>query len=105
MSQIVEQQIMRKLNLRLIPFLIFLYVVSYLDRVNVSFAALTMNKEIGLNPYIYGWGAGIFFIGYCVFEVPSNIAMVRFGARRWIARILFSWGIAAAVLAAESMSR
>jgi ACS family tartrate transporter-like MFS transporter len=72
MSQIVEQQIMRKLNLRLIPFLIFLYVVSYLDRVNVSFAALTMNKEIGLNPYIYGWGAGIFFIGYCVFEVPAD---------------------------------
>ena len=99
MSQIVEQQIMRKLNLRLIPFLIFLYVVSYLDRVNVSFAALTMNKEIGLNPYIYGWGAGIFFIGYCAFEVPSNIALVRFGARRWIARILFSWGIAAAAMA------
>ena len=98
MPQPVEQQIMRKLNLRLIPFLIFLYVVSYLDRVNVSFAALTMNKEIGLNAYVYGWGAGIFFIGYCVFEVPSNIAMVRFGARRWIARILFSWGLAAGAM-------
>jgi len=99
MSQVVEQQIMRKLNLRLIPFLIFLYVVSYLDRVNVSFAALTMNKDIGLNAYVYGWGAGIFFIGYCAFEIPSNLAMVRFGARRWIARILFSWGIAAAAMA------
>jgi len=99
MSQVVEQQIMRKLNLRLIPFLIFIYVLSYLDRVNVSFAALTMNKDIGLNAYIYGWGAGIFFIGYCTFDVPSNIALARVGARRWIARILISWGIAATVMA------
>jgi ACS family tartrate transporter-like MFS transporter len=99
MDAVVEQKLMRKLNVRLIPFLIFLYVISYLDRVNVSFAALTMNKDIGLNAYTYGWGAGIFFIGYCAFEVPANVALVRFGARRWIARILFSWGIAATLMA------
>ena len=99
METIHEKAIMRKIFLRLIPLLITLYIISYIDRVNVGFAALTMNKDIGLSPAVYGWGAGIFFIGYCLFEVPSNLMMVRVGARRWIARILFTWGLAASAMA------
>jgi len=99
MDQVVEKQIMRKLNLRLIPLLIFLYVIAYLNRVNVSFAALTMNKDLGLDPYYYGLGAGIFFFGYCLFEIPSNLILVHVGARKWIARILFTWGILACATA------
>jgi ACS family tartrate transporter-like MFS transporter len=99
MEQVVEQQIIRKLFLRLVPLLALLYIVSYIDRVNVSFAALTMNKQIGLTAYTYGLGAGMFFIGYCAFEIPSNLLMVRVGARRWIARILFSWGLLASATA------
>ncbi len=99
MDQVIEQKIMRKLFLRLVPLLTLLYIASYLDRVNVSFAALTMNKQIGLSAYAYGLGAGIFFIGYCVFEIPSNLMLVRVGARRWIARILFTWGLCACAMA------
>jgi len=99
MEEVNEQQVMRKIFLRLTPLLMFLYIVAYVDRVNVSFAALTMNKDIGLNAYIYGWGAGIFFLGYFLFEVPSNIILTRVGARKWIARILFTWGIVACAMA------
>lgn len=99
MEQVVESQIMRKLFLRLVPLLTLLYIISYIDRVNVSFAALTMNKQIGLSAYAYGLGAGIFFIGYCAFEIPSNLMLVRVGARRWIARILFTWGLCACAMA------
>jgi len=99
MDQVVERQIMRKLFLRLVPLLTILYIISYIDRVNVSFSALTMNKQIGLNAYTYGLGAGIFFIGYCVFEIPSNLMLVRVGARMWIARILFTWGLCACAMA------
>jgi ACS family tartrate transporter-like MFS transporter len=78
---------------RLIPFMILLYVVSFLDRVNVSFAALTMNKDLNFSPEIYGAGAGIFFLGYFLFEVPSNVIMERVGARLWMCRIMLTWGI------------
>ncbi len=98
MDQVNEQQVMRKLFLRLVPFLVLLFVIAYVDRVNVSFAALTMNKDIGLNAYTYGLGAGIFFIGYFLFEVPSNLMLARVGARRWIARILLSWGVVACAM-------
>lgn len=84
---------LRKVALRLIPFMFVLYVVSFLDRVNVSFAALQMNEDIGLSDAAYGLGAGIFFIGYFLFEVPSNLILERVGARVWIARIMISWGI------------
>ena len=94
MDQLVEQQLMRRLFWRLVPLLTVLYIISFIDRVNISFAALTMNKQIGLSAYTYGLGAGIFFIGYCVFEIPSNLMLYRFGARRWIARILFTGGFA-----------
>ena len=83
---------------RLIPFLFVLYVVSYLDRVNVAFAALEMNRDLALSPAVYGFGASIFFIGYSLFEVPSNLILARIGARRWIARILITWGIVAAAM-------
>ena len=76
-----------------------LYLVNFLDRVNVGFAALTMNKDIGLGAAAYGWGAGIFFIGYFIFEVPSNVILERAGARLWIFRIMLSWGIVSAATA------
>jgi MFS transporter, ACS family, tartrate transporter len=90
-----------KAKWRLMPLILLLYFIAFVDRVNVGFAALTMNKDLGLTPYIYGWGAGIFFIGYVLFEVPSNWALVRVGARRWIARIMFSWGVASMLMAAS----
>jgi ACS family tartrate transporter-like MFS transporter len=98
MEQVNEQQVIRKARLRLVPFLVLCFIIAYVDRVNVSFAALTMNKDIGLNAYTYGLGAGIFFLGYFIFEVPSNLIMARVGARRWIARILFSWGLVACAM-------
>ena len=77
------------------PFLFVLYVVCFLDRVNLGFAALQMNRDLGLSPAEYGFGAGIFFLGYVLFEVPSNLILARVGARRWIARIMISWGLVA----------
>lgn len=88
----IEKKVMGKVFWRLVPLLMGLYVLSYIDRINVGFAALTMNSDIGLSAYVYGWGAGIFFLGYCLFEVPSNLMLSKVGARRWIARILFTWG-------------
>ncbi len=85
-----------KVRKRLLPFLFALYIVAYLDRINVGFAALQMNREIGLSDTAFGLGAGIFFLGYFIFEIPSNLILRRVGARRWIARIMISWGITAA---------
>jgi len=92
----IEQSTVSRISYRLIPFLVLAYFFCVLDRVNISFAALTMNAELGLSPLVYGWGAGIFFIGYFILEVPSNMALHRFGARRWIARIMITWGIISA---------
>jgi MFS transporter, ACS family, tartrate transporter len=83
---------MRKVTLRLIPFLFVLYIVAWLDRVNVGFAALQMNSDLGFSSAAFGFGSGVFFLGYCLFEVPSNLVLHRVGARRWIARIMISWG-------------
>src|SRR3954470_20274791 len=94
-----EAVIMRKVGLRLIPFLIFCYFIAYIDRVNAGFAALTMNKDVGLSQAMFGIGGGLFFIAYVLFEVPSNIAMERFGARIWIARIMITWGLVGAAMA------
>jgi len=88
-----EARILAKAAWRLIPFMGLLYVVNFLDRVNVGFAALTMNKDIALDAQAYGWGAGMFFIGYFFFEVPSNVVMGRVGARLWTFRIMLSWGL------------
>jgi ACS family tartrate transporter-like MFS transporter len=86
------ERTMRRVRWRLLPFLALLYVVAYLDRVNISFAKLTMSDSIGIDDAMYAFGAGIFFIGYFLFEVPSNLILQRIGARRWIARILVTWG-------------
>ncbi|WP_050424005.1 MFS transporter [Bradyrhizobium tropiciagri] len=96
----IETSTIRAISWRLIPFLILAYFFSYLDRVNLSFAALTMNAELKFSPLVFSFGAGIFFIGYFVFEVPSNLALERFGASKWIARIMVSWGILSALMAA-----
>ncbi|MDX1934655.1 MAG: MFS transporter [Capsulimonadales bacterium] len=90
-----DDALMRKVAVRLIPFLFFLYVIAYLDRVNVGFAKLAMAKDLNFSETEYGIGAGIFFIGYFLFEVPSNLLLQRFGARRWIMRIMVSWGLVA----------
>jgi ACS family tartrate transporter-like MFS transporter len=89
-------KIVAKLTRRLLPFLFVLYIVAYLDRINVGFAALQMKGELGFSDRVYGLGAGIFFAGYFFFQVPSNLALARFGARRWIAVIMVVWGIISA---------
>src|SRR5205807_769753 len=95
----VEIRTLAKVSRRLVPFLIVCYFVAYLDRVNVGFAALTMNQDLGLSQTAFGFGAGIFFIAYFIFEVPSNLLLERFGARKWIARIMLSWGIFSGAMA------
>ncbi len=87
-----------RVSRRLIPFLFLLYILNFLDRVNVGFAALEMNQDLGFGPAIYGFGAGVFFLGYCLFEVPSNLVLYRAGARLWIARIMVTWGLAASAM-------
>ncbi|MBB5498843.1 MFS transporter [Paraburkholderia sp. MM5384-R2] len=89
----LERRTMAKVFRRLMPLLIVCYCVAYLDRVNVGFSALEMNSDLGLTASAFGFGAGIFFLTYFFFEVPSNLMLTRFGARRWFARILFSWGL------------
>jgi ACS family tartrate transporter-like MFS transporter len=89
----------RKVSRRLIPFLILLYVTAYLDRVNVGFAALEMNADLKFSAAVFGFGSGVFFLGYCLLEVPSNIVLARVGARIWICRIMVSWGIIASAMA------
>ena len=89
----LQEKILKRNAVRLLPILTLAYLVNYLDRTNISFAALTMNKDIGLTATQYGRGAGIFFIAYCAFEIPSNLALYRFGARLWIARIMITWGL------------
>ncbi len=89
----LERETIKAVAWRLLPLLIVGYFCNYLDRVNVGFAALTMNKAIGLSSAAFGFGAGMFFIGYLVFELPSNLILNKVGARRWLARILFTWGI------------
>src|SRR3954471_20031313 len=95
----LEKRTLAKVSWRLVPFLMICYFVAYLDRVNVGFAALTMNKDLGISATAYGFGAGIFFFSYFIFEVPSNLALERFGARKWIARIMFTWGVLSGCMA------
>jgi MFS transporter, ACS family, tartrate transporter len=95
----IERRTIRKVSWRLLPLIVTIYFVAYMDRTNVSFAAFGMTRDIGLTPYIFGWGAGIFFLGYFLFEVPSNVFLAKTGARLWIARIMFTWGLVAAAMA------
>jgi MFS family permease len=95
----IEARTIKRVTWRLMPFLMLCYFVAYLDRVNVGFGALQMNKDLGLTETVFGFGAGIFFIAYFFFEVPSNLLLAKFGARRWIARIMFTWGLVAGAMA------
>ena len=95
----LERETMRRVARRLLPLLMACYFVAYLDRVNVGFASLTMNKALGFTSAVYGFGGGIFFLGYFIFEVPSNVLLSKVGARRWIARILVTWGMISACTA------
>jgi ACS family tartrate transporter-like MFS transporter len=99
MTSELERRAMRKVSWRIIPFIMLLYFVSYLDRVNIGFAALTMNQELGFSPAVFGFGAGIFFWGYFLFEVPSNIVLDKVGARIWIARVMITWGLISGMMA------
>jgi MFS transporter, ACS family, tartrate transporter len=100
--QTVERRTIRKISWRLLPLIVIIYFVAYIDRTNVSFAALTMNKDLGLSPYVFGWGAGIFFLGYFLFEVPSNVILEKVGARIWIARIMITRGLVSGAMAFAS---
>jgi ACS family tartrate transporter-like MFS transporter len=93
MNADVERTAIRKIYLRLLPLLFLAYFVCYLDRINVGFAALTMNKDLGFTATVYALGATAFFWGYCVFEIPSNLVLEKIGARVWIARIMITWGL------------
>jgi ACS family tartrate transporter-like MFS transporter len=95
----VAQSTMRKLYLRLLPLAVLVYFFCYLDRINVSFAALTMNRDLGLTAAAYGLSSSAFYLGYCVFEVPSNVVLSKVGARLWIARIMITWGLASGATA------
>jgi ACS family tartrate transporter-like MFS transporter len=92
----IEPTAFRKIIWRLMPLLTIGYILNYLDRGNIGFAALQMNKELGLSAAQFGVGAGILSLGYCTFEIPSNLALYRYGARVWIARIMITWGFVAA---------
>ena len=99
MVRSIEQSTMRKLYLRLLPLCMLVYFFCYLDRINVGFAALTMNADLGLTQAAYGLSSSAFYLGYCLFEVPSNVILEKVGARLWIARIMITWGLASAATA------
>lgn len=94
----MREAVLARVRRRIIPFLLILYVAAYLDRINVGFAALEMKKDLGLSDAVYGLGAGLFFVGYFLFEVPSNLILERVGARRWIARIMVTWGLVSSAM-------
>ena len=99
MTSEIEARTLRRITWRIAPFIMLLYFIAYIDRVNIGFASLTMNKDLGFKPGIFGFGAGIFFWGYFLFEVPSNIVLDKVGARLWIARVMVTWGIVSAAMA------
>lgn len=91
----LEKSAYRKASLRILPLIALGYGAAYIDRVNISFAALQMNRDLNFSATVYGFGAGLFFLSYAACEVPSNLLLYRFGARRWLARIMVSWGLVA----------
>lgn len=99
MNNSVEHRTISKISWRLLPLLMVCYFIAYLDRVNIGFAGATMSKDLGFSSTVFGSAAGIFFVAYFLFEVPSNLALEKFGARRWIARIMITWGILSAAQA------
>lgn len=100
MNQDLQQSvIVKKAFIKLMPILLISYILAFLDRVNISFAALTMREDLGLTAQLFGYGTGIFFIGYFLFEIPSNLILTKVGARKWISRIMISWGLVSACMA------
>lgn len=99
MDNELEKRTLRRITWRIVPFIVLLYFIAYIDRVNIGFAALTMKKDLGFSASALGFGAGIFFWGYFMFEVPSNIVLHKVGARLWIARVMVTWGIISAAMA------
>lgn len=97
-SAAVEKSCMDKCSRRLLPYLLFMFLLCYIDRTNLGFAGIQMSPELGLTASTFGFGAGLFFIGYFIFEVPSNLCLAKFGARRWIARIMVTWGAVATLM-------
>src|SRR4051812_27562882 len=95
----LETATMRRVTLRIVPFLMLCYFIAFVDRVNAGFAALQMNKDVGLSPAVFGLGGGIFFLAYFLFEVPSNLALEKVGARIWITRIMITWGLISGAMA------
>jgi sugar phosphate permease len=91
----IGRRALRRINIRLFPFLVVLYLWAWIDRTNVAIAALQMNRDLQLSASAYGFGVGIFFLGYALFEIPSNLILARAGARRWIARLAITWGLVA----------
>ena len=102
MDSEIEKRTLRRISWRIVPFIMLLYFIAYIDRVNIGFAALTMKSDLGLSASVLGFGAGIFFWGYFLFEVPSNIALHKVGARIWITRVMLTWGIISAGMATVS---
>ncbi|HAT24595.1 MAG TPA: MFS transporter, partial [Pantoea septica] len=96
MNHSLHLSTIKEMNLRIMPFIMVLYLIAYIDRANISVAALQMNADLAMTAEMYGIAAGIFYVTYIIFEVPSNVLLTRVGARRWIARIMVSWGIIAA---------
>ena len=94
---ITEQQVIRKIAWRLMPLIMVCYMFAFFDRINISFAKSPLQSDLGLSNTAYGFGASLFVVGYVIFEVPCNLLLYRFGARRWIARIMISWGLATAL--------
>ena len=93
----IEARAIRNVRIRILPFILILYIVAFLDRINIGFAALTMNAELGITSQQFGFLVGVFFISYSLFEIPSNLILHKVGARIWIARILIAWGLVAAL--------
>src|SRR3977135_386927 len=99
MDRTLERSTMRKVYLRLLPFAVLSYVLAYIDRINVSFAGLTMRSDLGMSAGTFGLAVGMFYWAYFIFEVPSNVILEKVGARIWIARIMITWGILAGLTA------
>ena len=99
MESDIEKRTLRRISWRIVPFIMLLYFIAYIDRVNIGFASLTMNRDLGFTASILGFGAGIFFWGYFLCEVPSNLILHKVGARMWIARVMVTWGLISACMA------
>ncbi|MFB2564101.1 MFS transporter [Rhizobium sp. IMFF44] len=99
MERELETRVLRKITWRIVPFIMVLYLIAFIDRVNIGFASLTMNQDLGFSSTVFGVGAGIFFLGYFIFEVPSNLILHKLGARIWIARVMITWGLVSGAMA------